>query len=278
MKTNYIFKKWLFDCKVLFSLSFLFFAGSSFGQVVADFEIESSLCCGSSLEDLVIINTSTSGSGDLTYKWSYMYMNGVDLGDDSLFCDSIYSIKLVAATANGEKDSITKNFRVKEEVDASFIPNKNGRTVSPTPLQSGNDQYRWTFGDGGKSSAENPTYTYVNIDGGTFVICLATRRGDCWAETCNEIGFAGNVDELIYFKNVITYPNPSTGIFTIDADGVVIHAMQLQDVTGKSTMELKWKMESNSATIDISDKPSGIYFLRLISDGLVGTKRIVVTR
>ena len=76
----------------------------------------------------------------------------------------------------------------------------------------------------------------------------------------------------------MTYPNPSTGIFTIDTNGVVIHAIQLQDITGKSITELKWEMESNCVTIDISDKPSGIYFLRLISDGHVGTKRIVVAR
>jgi hypothetical protein len=278
MKTNYNFKKWLFDCKVLFLFSFLFVSSSSFGQVVADFEIENALCCGSSIDKLGILNTSTSDSGELTYKWSYLYMNGVDLGDDSLFCDSVYSIKLVAATARGEKDSITKNFRVGEEVNASFVINLDRRTVSPVPAQSGNDQYRWTFGDGEKSFDENPTYTYRYVDIRIFEICLATRIGDCWAESCNDVYLTVNVDELSFLKNVMTYPNPSTGIFTIDTDGVVIHAIQLQDITGKSITELKWEMESNNAIIDISDKPSGIYFIRLISDGHVGTKRIVVAR
>ncbi len=50
---------------------------------------------------------------------------------------------------------------------AAFAPNKDGRTVVPTATQSGNDAYRWTFGDGGSSSEENPTYTYVNVDEGT---------------------------------------------------------------------------------------------------------------
>jgi hypothetical protein len=68
-----------------------------------------------------------------------------------------------------------------------------------------------------------------------------------------------NID-AVYNKNMEIYPNPNTGVFTIQSQNSKNTTFELMDVTGKV---LNTYFMQNSNRIDISvDVPAGMYFIR----------------
>ena len=68
-------------------------------------------------------------------------------------------------------------------------------------------------------------------------------------------------------QKLLVYPNPTTGIFTIDCKNTSLDACgyRIYDVFGKLLISNNLTKESN--TIDLSNQPAGIYFFQLIEDG-----------
>ncbi|MBK6818507.1 MAG: PKD domain-containing protein [Bacteroidetes bacterium] len=82
------------------------------------------------------------------------YVSGVNLQFTCTYCDSIF---------------IPNN----APCNASFTSTTSGNTVAFTNTATGPGMitgYAWTFGDGGTSTAPNPTHTYAN--NGTYNVCL----------------------------------------------------------------------------------------------------------
>jgi hypothetical protein len=279
MKTNYLNQKWLFEGKWLVFFTFIFMGSSSFGQTVADFEIVGSVCCGSSLDDLVLTNKSTVDSGDLTFEWSFTYLNGVNIGDDSLLCDSTYSVKLMATSASRGSDSMIRNFRVEKEVDAQFTYRREGRTVYFFGPE-GNDWYRWTFGDGARDITENPAYTYLNNEG--IVVCLATQKGACRNQSCDSSVFRifWGIDENgLISESISTVPNPTNGELTVSlSNDQRIESIEVIDLVGSIVLSQEYTSKQNAINLNLTEQKQGVYFMRVSSDGNTGTKRIVIAR
>jgi hypothetical protein len=73
--------------------------------------------------------------------------------------------------------------------------------------------------------------------------------------------------------NVAVYPNPVTGIVTVDTqmDQPIYHIL---DITGK--MMLQGSVSSAKFNVDITELGSGVYFLQVIdTNGTVRTSRLV---
>lgn len=66
---------------------------------------------------------------------------------------------------------------------------------------------------------------------------------------------------------VAVYPNPTSGIVYVDAEGV--RNMEVLDMSGRMALR------STRTTLDISALPAGIYVLRVVTDDGVAVKRIV---
>lgn len=234
-------------------------------SAIADFEA-SGVCCG---DEIVFTNTSTIGLGDLTYKWEFL-----DYDSSKTSCENIgqQRVKLKALTEEGCSDEITKQIIIYPMPDASFTIQKDGKTVQCFG-PSGNDVYRWTFGDGGRDQAENPTYTYGNIEGDE-VICLQTKKGVCWSEECQNLWSFGSVlsNEKLQWR---MYPNPSNGIFNIELasydDLIVIDAL------GNILSPTLIKAESGYR-LDLNVFPSGVYTVKVIEGGAVFAKQIVLMK
>jgi hypothetical protein len=73
-------------------------------------------------------------------------------------------------------------------------------------------------------------------------------------------------------ENVSVYPNPASGSLTINTlDGANI---DIYNVIGK--MVKSQEALSNSHTMDISDLSTGVYFVKLTSEGKTATKKLVI--
>ncbi len=246
-------------------------------QATADFE-SGTVCEG---DEAVFTNKSTVAAGNLTYEWTFGDGAGSsDLSPRHSYTDAkSYNVKLKAIVEGGCSDEVTYPVVVNPSPDATFTLSKDGRTIVCNG-PSGNDIYRWTFGDGSKDDSENPTYTFENVDQGTFTVCLATKKGECWNDLCEDItiNLAG-IENLTQNDDMINiYPNPTTGKFNVtveNADDVVV---KVGDILGNVLDVNVIDNMNGTYSVDMSVVADGVYFVQVINGDYFSTKRITVSK
>jgi PKD repeat protein len=252
-------------------------------QAVADFEV-ADVCEGS---DAVFTNKSTVAAGNLDYVWNFGAPSGATSTDLSpRFAypvtgqTRIVNVTLQANVPGGCSDEVTKSLTVNATPDADFEADVEGRTVIITG-PAGNDIYQWTFGDGGKSTDENPVYTYSNVDQGTFEVCLGTRNAECWSENCETItiNLVGIEDLTVNNAMINVYPNPSNGAFTLEVSEASEDAViKIADILGN---EVSFGVVDNlngKYSINLEGVAAGVYFVQVKNGDFYATKRITVNK
>jgi PKD repeat protein len=246
-------------------------------QAVADFEA-GSICEG---EEAVFTNKSTVAAGDLTYEWTFGDgANSSDLSPTHEYTEAkSFNVKLKAIVDGGCSDEVTYPIVVNPSPDATFTLAKDGRTVV-CDGPAGNDIYRWTFGDGSRDDSEDPTYTFENVDQGTFTVCLATKKGECWNDECEDItiNLAG-IENLTQNDDMINvYPNPTTGKFNVTVENAGEVVVKVGDILG-NVLDVNVTDNLNGTySVDLSVVADGVYFVQVKNGDYFATKRITVSK
>lgn len=77
-------------------------------------------------------------------------------------------------------------------------------------------------------------------------------------------------------NNVVVYPNPSKGLFSISFGDIQPSTIDVYDVSGKIILSKKEVQISNFETaIDLTDAASGIYFVKITANNQSTVKRII---
>lgn len=246
-------------------------------QAVADFEA-GSVCEG---DKAVFTNSSTVAAGDLSYVWSFGDgVSSSDLSPTHVYgAPNTYNVTLEAIVAGGCSDQVTKQVTVNAAPDATFMAARDGRTVVFTG-PAGNDEYRWTFGDGGRDQSQSPTYTYVNVDIATFEACLATKKGECWNEACETVAInLVGVEDLTNNDAMINvYPNPSTGKFNVTVENAGDVVLKVADILGNVIAIDVVDNMNGTYSVDMSAVADGVYFVQVKNGDYYATKRITVSK
>jgi myo-inositol-hexaphosphate 3-phosphohydrolase len=89
---------------------------------------------------------------------------------------------------------------------------------------------------------------------------------------------SSSIDILERSNNLIkVYPNPSKGIYNINLISKSDISLNVFDLSGRLVLSDKLK-NTNNIELDISDKLSGTYILKMVIDDLHYQKRIILTR
>jgi hypothetical protein len=74
--------------------------------------------------------------------------------------------------------------------------------------------------------------------------------------------------------SVDVYPNPSNGVITLKSNGMVIDRVQILDITGR--LVHAEEINAMSKTLQADHLSSGMYLLKISSNGQEMTKRISI--
>ena len=74
------------------------------------------------------------------------------------------------------------------------------------------------------------------------------------------------------------FPNPSSGKFQISSSGFRLKQVEVYNLYGEKVIRKDILDGARIFTMDLSELPSGIYFLNIHTGGLVVNKKIVVAR
>lgn len=142
--------------------------------------------------------------------------------------------------------------------------------VTFTNSSTNSIQWTWNFGDGSTSNEENPTHVYSSV--GTYTVTLTAINHNCTTSVTSVVFVKQSsvgVDELISDQyKMLLYPNPSSGIFTLDIENCLGCLEKVEELSIVNTLGeviyRKSNIKTPTLTIDVSNQPKGIYFVKMI--------------
>ncbi|HET6243830.1 MAG: DUF4397 domain-containing protein [Bacteroidetes bacterium] len=75
--------------------------------------------------------------------------------------------------------------------------------------------------------------------------------------------------------NITVFPNPATGVLTINFSDLKVNEINLIDITGKNILTIIPKLE---ASIDLKDLPPGTYFVKITTDQSTMVQKVNVIK
>ncbi len=236
-------------------------------SIVVSAEGLTSFCSGGEVELTVVTHTGTS----LQWKKNGEDIPGATSANYTANAKGIYTCQTTSACAFAISEWI--------EVDVYKKPNANILPLGPTTFCEGESVTLSANAGGGQSYQ-----WYKNgivIAGATNINYVATTTGSYRCHVvkiftgCSKLSniIAVNVtckeeNEISMNDKFIIYPNPSSETVTIALIGTPLITDQLllilTDVSGKTIAQNH--LTSSATEIDISNYPSGIYFVKMIID------------
>ena len=144
--------------------------------------------------------------------------------------------------------------------------------------------YSWNYGSGSYGTGLNPLHTFTS--NGIKYICLTISDSltSCSSTKCDSIyvttvtGIKNYVNNL---ANIIIYPNPNNGVFTIELSALSIENKEtkiyIYNVLGEIVFE-KNSISNTKQNVDINNLVNGTYFIKLIWDTGYATKKISIQK
>jgi|GEM_PF-4909789 len=167
---------------------------------------------------------------------------------------------------------------------ADFYGTISGNTIQLTNTSSGTNNNNWTFGDGGTSTATNPTYTYSSP--GSYTICLYSyyvdsTGGFCDDSLCLLVIVGDSLDSTANLATISTnkfqlYPNPTNSVLNMKFDHLPSNSHALiVDLLGREMIQVD--LTTQVTEVPVADFPSGIYIVQLIdaNDQVIGMHKFV---
>lgn len=203
---------------------------------------------------------SASGGLNNSYMWGTYPFASITV---TLLTTTDYSV--TATGPNNCKGSNSVTVLVNPNPTLSIVASRKTicRGESSTFTVSGANTYSWSVGNfttAVVSVTPNSSITYSYIANG--LDNLGCRDS---AMVIVKVNACIGIDEQNPESSFEIYPNPNTGIFTIKTSSASEVWIEIYDALGK---QIKKELISlASVSVDISDQPKGVYFLRIIREG-----------
>lgn len=202
-----------------------------------------------------------------------------------------FDVSLTATNAQGN-DTESKTCYIDvtcPTFDVGFAYTATGLSVQFTNLSYNVESYDWNFGDGNTSIAPDPINNYASA--GTYTVTLQGFDTDCTGNsdlaayniTVDDTSNSSNVgieDIISPIYNLNVYPNPTTGLFTLDFDVNNTEDVQVRilDMIGKEVEFKQFNRVQGAFTtvMDLTGLAQGTYMLQVMVGNTSQMKRIIL--
>jgi PKD repeat protein len=143
------------------------------------------------------------------------------------------------------------------------------KTFTYTASATGADSVRWRFGDGGTSTAWNPTHTYAA--NGVYTVCVTVWNWCRRDSLCDTVHVSGLGVAGLEQASWRVLPNPANDYLEVQAAAGAL--LQVYDLPGRAVLEAQ--VTSNNEHYDISHLAAGTYIIQLTGSGHRQVMRLV---
>jgi len=236
-------------------------------------------------QEVAFTNSSTVAAGNLVYEWRFgdgttSFKTSPKHAYNINGNTKTYLVTLVANVPGGCSDSVTSQVTVNAASNAAFTVQVQGRNAIFTQTTTdATNSYNWRFGDGSKATTVNPTYSYSNVDKGTFQACLGIiNSSGCLSESCNPVNInLVSVNDL-NTNGLTVYPNPSAGKVNVSLDKVIGQVdMKVFNLLGELVNTTSTEVSTGNYNINLDHLSNGVYMLQVSNGNTTATQRITIS-
>ncbi len=207
-----------------------------------------------------------------TYLWSDSSTN------QTLTVNSTGNYRLLATDNNCQNSDEVFIFVLPAPLSA-FGYSVNTLEVTFANNSSYADSYFWDFGDGFTDNSPNPIHQYTAS--GAYIVSLSASSQICgtstFIDTVNLV--IASIKDIKPAVLISVYPNPSHGIFTLDVTNP--NSGKLKIAIFNSIGQVVYSTEMNSVKsteqVNLGNMASGVYSIRLVSNEMIKTVKLVLT-
>ena len=185
-----------------------------------------------------------------------------------------YTVSLVSANSAGISSTFTKTISVLPILPSLTI------TVSGLTLTSSSATgYQWYVNAYMLPGATSQTYTASN--NGVYYV-ISTDNNSCNSAPSNTINITNvGLEDYTNYSSLVIYPNPTTGIFTIEIEDLKRNTtIELINGIGQTIHQSVIKECSSKCIhqIDLSDYSNGLYFIKIVSNNHIEYRKLVLNK
>ncbi len=134
----------------------------------------------------------------------------------------------------------------------------------------------WIEGIGSSDGLLYPYGGQYIIDGVAWLTCFKENDTLKYGDVCNQV-FVG-IDNILSENEIEISPNPSNGIIEIDLDKNRGGELMIYNSVGQLIQKDIISNSSNKISINLSNQPDGIYFVRIIKENKILSAKLVVEK
>lgn len=159
-----------------------------------------------------------------------------------------------------------------------FTYTNDGHMVTFSDSSIMADTWFWNFGDGFYSDLQNPIHYFDHY--GTFHVCL-TATNACKQETfCDTVSVKVNGIEELKDDYFLLYPNPTRNKLFVSINKKIMDskiAFTIVNSNGENVKmtELSHSGNTEEIILDISDLPSGVFYLKISLPNMIKGKKFI---
>ena len=237
--------------------------------VINEDSVVNASCFG--YNDATIALNATGGTTPYTWNWNTGDTTGV-LGN--IVGGATYDVTLV--DANGCEDEADFTITQPDQLDTNVV-NTHGSLLTAN-YNFGGASFEWWDCDLEQIVAGETNREFEPADNGNYamIITIDDCRDTSNCHVLNRVSTGDLTDEA---NNFTIYPNPNNGLFNVrlTGNGDTDTHLQIVDMQGKVLTDKKLGRIDGELVEEVNlNLAAGVYFVKVIRDGNLSVKRVIV--
>jgi len=230
----------------------------------------------------VLCNSGNTGSAKTVVSggsspYTYLWTPGGGSTDSAVGL-SAGTYTLMVSDACGASATASATITQPTAIGITFVSTPDNGTTNGTialTVSGGNSPYTYLWTPSAKTTA-----TISSESAGTYK-CIVTDANGCKDSISVKIKSIAGIDGISdNSAQIIVYPNPNNGQFTIESSIGGASSVEIYNLLGEKVYTRNLSTTKGTNTINVNNQPNGVYLYRIISDNgnLLGEGRISIQK